>query len=399
MMYPTIGRIILAGVACAFASQTLRADWPHFRGSDFNGISTETGLKTTWSGKLPVVWERQVGSAYSSFAAVGDRVYTCGTSDKQQVLYCLDAGDGSVIWQRPFEEEFRNEFGEGTRATPTVHEGLVYIQGARGRLVCMNAETGDEVWSTKFDHMPTWAYSASVLVEGDLAIGVAGRDQGTLVAFDRKTGRKMWTCGDDLPGYAMPYPFTFEGERYVVGFGGRRAIIADVETGKKVWEEPWNTDWDVNAAMPIFHDGYLLLTSGYQTGAGLFKLAQSGDHLTGKPVWKSKVLLNKFQSCVLHEGHLYVSDQKAFKCVEFLTGKERWSLARVKHGPLTMAEGNLFLLTEDGELRVGPASPEGFSATGTAQILDDRCWTVPVIHNGRLFARNLERIVVVDLRK
>ena len=378
---------------------TAHADWPNFRGAAYNGISAESGLKIDSSALPPVLWEQEVGSAYSSFAVVGDRLFTCGTKNKQQVAYCLNTKDGSIIWERPFEQEFRNEFGDGTRATPTVHEGLVYIQGARGRLVCLNADNGDEVWSAQFDHIPTWAYSASVLVEGDLAIAVAGKDQGALAAFDRKTGRKKWTCGDDAPGYAMPYPFTIDGQRYVVGFTAKSAIIAELETGRQVWQLPWKTDWDVNAAMPIFHDGYLLVTSGYQTGAGLYKLNKSGDKLTGTEVWKSKVLLNKFQSCVLHQGQLYVSDQQAFKCVEFLTGTERWKQARVKHGPLTMAQGNLFLLTEDGELRIGPASPDGFSPTRTAKILDGRCWTVPVISDGRLYARNLERVVALDLRK
>jgi outer membrane protein assembly factor BamB len=388
--------IALAGLLISASS---RGDWPRFRGSNFDGISTETGLKTEWSAKPPVVWEREIGSAFSSFAAVGDRLYTCGMADKQQVLFCLSTKDGSIIWQRPFEKEYRNENGDGTRATPTVYDGRVYIQGAHGRLLCVNAENGDEIWSTQFDHKPTWGYSASVLVEGDLAIAVAGDDQGSLAAFDRKTGRPRWTCGHDPAGYASPYPFTFEGRRYVVGFTGKSAIIAELDTGRQVWSQSWETDWDVNAAMPIFYDGYLLITSGYSTGAGLFKLCKSGDGLKAESVWQSKILLNKFQSCVLYNGNLYVSDQKAFKCVDFLTGKERWSQARITHGPLTLAQGDLFLLTEDGELRIGPASPDGFSPTTTAQILDGRCWSVPVIHNGRLFARNLEHIVAIDLRK
>jgi len=390
-------RIAAFTLACLFIPHPAHADWPNFRGPNFDGISSETGLKTEWPGKPPVAWEREVGSAFSSFAAVGDRIYTCGMTDKQQVLFCLSAKDGSIIWQRPFEKEYRNEHGDGTRATPTVHDGRVYIQGAHGRLLCVNAENGDEIWSSQFDHKPTWAYSASVSVDGDLAIAAAGNDQGSLVAFDRKTGRPKWTCGSDPAGYAMPYPFTFESQRYVVGFTGKSAIIAELESGRQVWHQSWDTDWDVNAAMPIVHDGYLLLTSGYRTGAGLFKLNKSGDRLNAESVWRSKVLLNKFQSCVLYNGNLYVSDQKALKCVEFLTGEERWNLARVKHGPLTLAQGNLFLLTEDGELRIGPASPDGFSPTTTAQILDGRCWSVPVIHNKRLFARNLERIVAIDL--
>ncbi len=391
-------RLLMCAVLGVVCPHAVHADWPNFRGPHYDGISAETGLRTTGNKPPSVVWKRDVGSAFSSFATVGDRVYTCGTADRKQVLFCLNARDGSIIWQHPFEKSYRNEHGDGTRATPTVFDGRVYIQGAHGRLLCVDANDGREIWSKQFDHKPTWGYSASVLVEGDVAIAVAGDEQGSLAPFDRKTGQPKWTCGTDPAGYAMPYPFTLNGTRYVVGFTGKSAIIAEVGRGREVWRMPWDTDWDVNAAMPIVHDGYLLISSGYRTGAGLFKLGTSGDGLTAREVWRSKVLLNKFQSCLLYEGNLYTSDQKALKCVDFMTGERRWRVPRVKHGTLALAQGQLFLLTQDGELRIAPASPEGFSPTFTGSVLDGRCWSVPVIHQGRMFMRNLEHIVVLDLR-
>jgi outer membrane protein assembly factor BamB len=390
---------VISGIAFSLiVIGTASADWPNFRGSNFDGISEEKGLKTAWTDPLKMVWQREIGSAFSSFAAVKDRIYTCGMGDKQQILYCLNADNGDVIWSKPFEKEYRNEHGDGTRATPTVHDGRVYILGAHGRLLCVDAENGSDIWDHRFDKEPTWGYSGSVLIEGDLAIATPGGESGSIAAFDRKTGKLVWKSGPDLPGYAMPYPFTFEGRRYVVGFGGTSATIVEAATGKEAWRTAWKTSYDVNAAMPIFHDGHLLLTSGYQTGAGLFKLSAVGDRLKGEEVWKSDVLLAKFQSCVLHDGFLYASDQKAFKCAEFMTGKERWSEPRVANGTLVLAEGNLFLLTEGGELRIGKANPDGFSPTTTAKILDGRCWSVLVLHQGRIYARNLERVVCFQLK-
>jgi outer membrane protein assembly factor BamB len=392
--YVSLAALLMMCLTCGLA----RGDWPNFRGSNYDGISEETGLETRWGDKVKKAWQRDIGSAFSSFAAVGDRLYTCGAADKKQVLYCLNADNGEVIWKRPFEPEYRNEHGDGTRATPTVNEGRVYIQGAHSKLLCVDAKDGKEIWSAEFNHVPTWGYSASVLIEGDLAIGAGGNEHGALAAFDKRTGEPIWKCGNDVAGYAMPYPFTFEGKRYVVGFTGKSAIIAEVKTGREVWRTPWDTAWDVNAAMPIVHNGHLLLTSGYQTGAGLFKLSASGDNLSGQEVWRSKVMLNKFQSCVLYDNHLYVSDERAFKCVDFMSGEERWSINRVRNGTITIAEEQLFLLTEQGELRIGPVSPKEFVPTTDVSILDGRCWSAPIIHRGRLYARNLERVVCIDLR-
>jgi outer membrane protein assembly factor BamB len=203
------------------------ADWPNWRGPNHDGISPETGLRVQWDRPLPLVWEREVGSAFSSFACVDGKVYTCGTQGAEQVLFCLDADSGTVVWQQPFEEEYQErQGGDGTRATPAVSEGRVYVLGARGRLVCLDTRTGSEIWSTRFSHMPTWGYSGSVLIEGDLAIVSAGGADGSLAAFNKKTGEPVWKSGDDLVGYATPYPFTFENRRYIAAFLGKCAMIA-----------------------------------------------------------------------------------------------------------------------------------------------------------------------------
>lgn len=386
---------VLSVCMCVSASA---ADWPNFRGPRHDGISLEKGLQTKWSGSMPLVWERTVGDAYSSFAAVGNRIYTCGEGGGKQVLYCLNADTGDVVWERAIEDAYPDSYGNGTRATPTVDGNRVYILGGHGRLLCVNANDGSEIWSHRFAHVPRWGYSGSVLIEGDLAISSGGGKHGAIVAYDKKTGSEVWKCGSDLPSYGTPYPFAFQGNRYIVGFVASAAVIADAKTGREVGRIPWETDYDINAASPIYHDGHLFLTSGYKTGCSLLKIAKKGHDLSFTPVWQSKVLLNKFQSCILLDGKLYTSDQKAFKCVDFMTGTEHWVQRRMKHGTLVLADGYLYFLTQDGQLQIGKASPNGFNPETKADILSGRCWSVPVLHNGRIYARNSNRVVCFNLK-
>ena len=63
-----------------------------------------------------------------------------------------------------------------------------------------------------------------------------------------------------------------------------------------------------------------------------------------------------------------------------------------------IAEGHFFLLTEKGELIIAPATPKAYEPTTTAQLLSGRCWTTPVLHNGRMYARDLERLVCFSLK-
>lgn len=376
------------------------ADWPHWRGPNHDGISAETGLQTAWTEKPPVVWEREIGSAFSAISCVGDRVYTCGTQNGQQVLLCLNADTGAVIWQTAFEPEYKErQGGDGTRGTPTVEDGRVYVQSAGGRILCCDAASGKEVWSRAFDAKPQWGYSGSILIEGDLAIAIGGDAEGVLVAMNKKTGEVVWRRGQTPVGYSTPYPFTLGGQRYVVGFLGKSVIIVEARSGREAWSAPWETDWDVNAATPIFHDGLLFISSGYKTGAAVFRLRAAGEKVAADEVWRGKAIMAKFQTPVLHEGHLYVSDQKALRCVELATGKEKWSQRGVENGTVVLAEGSLFVLTEDGRLRIGRASPEKFAPTTDVEILSGRCWTVPTLYRGRLYARNLERIVCLKLTR
>ncbi|MGB0715751.1 MAG: PQQ-binding-like beta-propeller repeat protein [Phycisphaerae bacterium] len=404
-----VGLVVIANVSIAVGDQgggavrlasdsaKTAADWPNFRGQLHDGISREANLRIDGEQPLPFLWDAEIGSAFSSFAVVNDRVYTCGATKDAQVLVALEAKTGKQLWQCPIGPPFKDSYGDGTRATPTVDDGRVYILGAHGHLRCVNAETGKVEWGKDFQHAPNWGYSASVLVDGDLAITTAGMEDGSIVAFDKRTGEARWKAGNDPVGYSTPYPFTFEGQRYVAGFTGKRLIVVRPNDGSVALEIPWETAWDVNAAAPIFHDGYLLVTSGYRTGAGVFRLSVSGDRLSAENVWKSRALLNKFQSCILRDGYLYTSDQKELKCVEFVTGRKAWNVPKLKHGTLVLAKDHLYFLTDGGELQVAPASPLKFEPTMKAEILTGRCWTVSVIQGGRLFARNLDRVVCFDL--
>jgi outer membrane protein assembly factor BamB len=388
-----------ASLAAFAAGIAVAEDWPCFRGTNHDGISKESGFVKNWDKPVPMLWDREIGSGFSSFAVVDKRVYTCGEEEGQQVIFCLNADSGEVVWKLPFEKKYGDpQGGDGTRATPAVDDGRVYIVGGHGRMLCLDAKDGKIQWEKQFDSPPQWGYSGSVLIDGDMAIVSPGKSQGALVALDKKSGKEIWKCGDDPPGYATPYPFDFEGTRYIVGFMGDSAIIAEAGTGKQVMRTGWQTDWQVNAASPIYHDGHLFLTSGYQTGCALLKLTKSGDKLNHEEVWRSKVLMNKFQSPILHNGFLYSSDQKALVCAEFMTGREAWREHRLKHGTLIIADGSLLLLTEGGELQIAPADPSTYEPVTRANLLSGRCWTVSVLSDGKLYVRNLTRVACFDLK-
>ncbi len=89
-----------AGLGCDTATA---ADWPQWRGPTHDAISVETGLAESWpdSGP-PVLWTKEIGKSYSSFIAVGDRVWTQTQTLYEQAVVCLDAETGEAIWSQRY---------------------------------------------------------------------------------------------------------------------------------------------------------------------------------------------------------------------------------------------------------------------------------------------------------
>ena len=113
---------------------------------------------------------------------------------------------------------------------------------------------------------------------------------------------------------------------------------------------------------------------------------------------------NQFNSSVLLDGFIYGidgdsnSEDTTLKCVEFMTGAEQWAYPGIGSGSLMAADGRLIVLSASGELFVAPASPKGFEPTSRAKVLDGKCWTVPVLANGRIYCRNAAGdLVCVDV--
>ena len=107
---------------------------------------------------------------------------------------------------------------------------------------------------------------------------------------------------------------------------------------------------------------------------------------------------NHLNSSVLWRGYLYGFDEGTLKCLDFKTGQMKWSKGGLGKGSLMIADGKLIILSERGKLVTAEASPLGFKELSSVQILTGKCWTVPVLANGRIYARNaVGNLVCVDV--
>lgn len=406
-----MNRLLYGGVLVLMAGVCSAADWPQWRGPNRDGISTEKGWSTSWETAGPKrLWERKVGIGYSSMSVKDGRVYTMGNTDDVDAVWCFDARTGEVVWKHEYPCEANDPNGfKGTRCTPTVDGDRVYTLSRHGHLFCLDAGSGKVKWSKNLTsdfggkeprhgrdgESEGWGYSGSPLIEKDWVLVEAGGKGSSVVALDKQTGSLVWKNGDDVAGYASLVAFDLSGQRCFLQFSADHLVLRRMKDGSELWRHPWKTSYGVNAATPIVQGNEVFISSAYGYGCALLRMTL--DSVT--EVWRNKNMKNHVNSCVLVGGHLYGFDESELKCLNWKTGEVTWRDRGYGKGSLMLADGKLILFSQGGKLGVAEANPAAFKEVASFQALTGQnTWAAPVLSGGRIFVRNLDTLLAVEVK-
>ena len=402
---------VLFGV-CYLASAVLggettdhrTAEWMQWRGPNRDGISAETGFLKNWSKEGPqVLWQIPLGDGYSGISIAHGKIYTMFAEGDDEFVICLNASNGEELWRFRSGAKFTEQRGDGPRSMPTVDGDSVFALAATGKLYALDAHDGTQLWSHDFveefdSNIPTWGFSSSPLIEGNLIIAEAGGKNGkAIVAFDKISGDVVWTNHTDEVGYSSPIPVDFGGVRQIIFLTSRTLLSVAPEDGQIYWKYSWPEG--INIATPIFiPDDKIFISASYDKGAVLLRMTTDGDRIGIEEVWKSRVMKNHFNSSVLQGDYLYGFDNAILTCIEVDTGAEQWRQRGFGKGSLLLADSHLVILGEGGKLALAEATPGEYREKARFQLFDDKCWTVPTLTGGKLYLRNQKEMVCLDLR-
>lgn len=414
-MVNTIKSLVLGSGFCLAALVLPAADWPQFLGPNRNGTSSETNFASTWPADGPPTrWTKAIGQGFSGPAVAGGKLILFQRKGDQDIVECLETKTGGRVWDFAYPTAYHDDFGfdEGPRATPSIANGRVYTMGAEGFVHCLDFQTGRELWhldcKQKFQSPKGFfGMACSPLAEEDLVIlNIGGAGGAGIIALDQNTGAVRWKQGRAEAGYSSPIGASLQGKRYVLVFTRAGLTAVNPKDGTDCFDFPWRSRHyaTVNAATPVVSGDTIFLTASYGTGAVLLHVENGGV----KPIWSGDESLScHYATPVLDQGYLYGIDGRAdpgqqprpsLRCVELKTGKVAWSQDDFGAATVTLAAGQLFVLTEDGQLFRIAVDPKQYRVLARAQILPLGVRAYPALAGGCLYARSKDKLVCVDLR-
>ncbi len=380
------------------------AEWPGFRGPNRDGVVTGVRIHTGWSASRPAeLWRRKVGPGWSSIAVAGNFFYTQEQRGEFEVVVCHQLATGEPVWVHRDKARFwESNAGAGPRGTPTIHNGRVYTFGGTGILNALDAATGAPVWTRNAAKeigvaTPGWGFTSSPLVVDDaLIVAVSGR----VAAYDLATGKPRWT-GPKIGGsYSSPHLFTLAGVPQVVMLSGNGATSFSPADGKILWQHAWEGATILQPTL-AGEDSLLISTSDMMGSLGIRRLAiaKGPDGWTAKEVWTSPGLKPYFNDLVVHNGFAYGFDGSILSCIDLNDGKRKWKGGRYGHGQMLLLKDQdaLLILSEEGEVALVGATPEGFTELARMPAIEGKTWNHPVVARDVLLVRNGEEMVAFRL--
>ncbi|MEW6358190.1 MAG: PQQ-binding-like beta-propeller repeat protein [Planctomycetota bacterium] len=396
--------LVLTTLLCA--SCLCAADWPQWRGPNRDGKSLDTGLLKKWpAGGPKLLWHVQgIGRGYSSVAVAQATVYTTGLIEDQLVISAFDM-NGKTKWRVPHGPGWTEEH-PGSRATPTIDEGRLYLLSGPGLLACYNARTGERAWSIDlpetFQSQPgKWGYAESVLIHKNLAIVTPGRPN-CIVALDKRNGRTVWRSRGvhDPAAYSSCIAFTHQGVDMIVNLTAHGLVCVGADDGQFLWRNDRAAALPAGCPTPVYSDGYVFAASGYGNGGVCLRLSVAGRSVRATQVWETREMDCHHGGFVIVDGCIYGNHGRGWNCLDLHTGRQRWFARGVGKGSICYADGMLYTYSEiGGRIALVAASPKGFSEVSNFAVQGrGQSFAHPVVAGGTLYLRYDDNLYAYDVR-
>jgi outer membrane protein assembly factor BamB len=406
---PTSGAVATFSVLVATAAAQAPGDWPQWRGPGRDGVVTSFSPPAAWPDRLTRRWKVDVGIGYATPVVIGDRVFMFSRRGDNEVLAAFDTASGREIWTYSYAAPFtispaaaRHE--KGPKSTPTFAEGRLYTLGMTNVVTAVDAASGKQLWQKPATPaQPLYHTGMSPLVDrGLMIIHVGGHNQGSLTAYDVKSGTVKWHWDGDGPGYGSPMAVDVAGTRQIVTLTQENVIGVAAATGELLWKRPLTTPYTQNAITPILYND-IVIVSGLDHGVTAFRIAKKDAGWTTENVWQNtQVSMYMANGVILNDALVSLSHKNSgqFFALDAKTGKTIWTSAprQAQNAAIARAGDLLFVLKDDAELVVARSGARGLEPIRSYTVADSATWSAPAISGDRIFVKDVSSLALWTLK-
>ncbi len=396
-------RVTLAAFLLLASGGPAIGQWTQWGGPSRDFVVDDGATLPGWSDGGPaLLWSRELGAGHAGIVSDGKSLFTMTRRGNHEVVIAMSANSGATIWEHAYPataeagHELDTTWGSGPNATPLLSSGRLYTLGFTGVLTCLDTATGTVIWDHNLSDafnvsVPFFGHAASPMQFEDTLIVVAG---GAL-ALRLEDGSLVWDNREFEGSYASPVLVGTAGGAQLIAPVAGEVVALHPKDGRLLWRHPYENSMRTFLSGPLVADDDIVVASAYFLGSIGLQLAPGGSGVT--QLWENpRLQLAQFNG-VRVDDTVYGFHNSILIALDVPTGEILWRTRELAPGSMVKVGAQFLLLDKDGQLSVVSLDRQSPTIHSQAQILEGRSWTAPALVEGRLYARNLERIVAVDL--
>jgi outer membrane protein assembly factor BamB len=385
------------------------SDWTRRGGPTGDFKVSAPGLATWWPASgPPVIWERDLGPGYSGILFENDRLYTQFRRGANHVVTALDASSGETLWEfihpSPVYPEQNKDFGIGPNATPLIVGQRIYSVDFGSRLYALDKRSGEKFWSHDLvrefgGQVVTFGYSSSPVAWNGMVLLLLGAKEHGAIGFDARDGSvRLRTSPFGVISYATPIVADVQGEAQLMTMTATEVVGVSLKDGKVRWRRNHENQYQTNCAGPWWDgNGLLFVSSQADAGSRTLRLSRSRGRTLVEQVARSPGVKFFHGAAVLVGDHVYGVSGDTLVAHDFKRGEDAWRESGFAESNVLWVGGRALLLDQRGNLTLASVSPAGLEVHARHRVLGKPAWTAPTLVGTRLYLRDTNRIVALDL--
>ena len=400
-------------------------NWPQWRGSAMNGISTETDLPSRWSRTENIQWRLELpGPGGATPCIWKDHIFITSTEGDDLVLIAASTA-GKILWKRKVsqgDKVVRGDEGNAASPSPCTDGKYVWVFFTNGALACYDF-SGAEIWAVDVQQRfgkfrIAFGMTSTPVLDGDRLYlqlihgeGNPTTREATVAALDKKTGKTLWKTGrpsaaraENEHSYASPTIYRDQQRAFLLTHGADYIVAHDLDDGHEIWRcgglhPPAGYDPTLRfVSSPLAIPGLIVVPSA-KAGLTLALNPNGAGDITEKDEYRkwqfhitpdvpSPLAVDGIVYLCRQNGNLIALDQKSG--VQFY--EERTNRDRHRSSPV-FADGNIYLCGRNGVVSV--CKPGKQFELLAQNSLEEPLAASPAVSNGRIYLRTFNALYAI----